>query len=90
MATEKTLIVKLTGDAEVDSGPTLIRSILRALGDRAVHRIEPVFPGETEADLATLFNVTLDRSMPPERALEALRGNRRIEYAHTPQQRKAK
>ena len=59
MSDRNVLVVKLTNRTPAAKGPELIRSIL---GEGAIRHVEPLFPGDEEPDLASLFTVTLARS----------------------------
>jgi hypothetical protein len=65
-------------------GPELIRSIL---DNTTVETIQPLFPGDPEADLATLFHVTLRPRASARGAIAALEKHPRVQYAHAPEER---
>ena len=51
---------------------------------------EPLFPGESEPDLASLFQVTLRPSAKVRDVVGLLQSDKRVEYAHEPAERTAK
>lgn len=84
MPAATTLIVKLRNRIPSGEGPMLIRSILDSA---TVDTIQPLFPGDPEAELATLFEVTLRPRASVDGAIAALKKHPRIQYAHSPQER---
>ncbi len=51
---------------------------------------EPLFPGDSEPELASLFQVTLRPSAQVRKVVGRLQGDERVEYAHQPAERSAK
>ena len=51
---------------------------------------EPLFPGDAEPALASLFQVTLRPTASIRKLLGRLQSDKRVEYAHEPAQRSAK
>jgi hypothetical protein len=85
MSDPKDLIVKLTSDTSQRGGPDIIRT---ALGKGRVKQATPVFPGESDPELATIFNVSLAENASIEEAISALKRDRHVQYAHAPKERK--
>lgn len=84
MSTEQNLIVKMTDDTALEASEGLIRSVL---GREGVVRTEPLFPGEKDPELATIFCVALDEHASVSDAIATLTRDRRVQYAHLPQSR---
>jgi hypothetical protein len=59
------------------------------LGDD-LRAAEPLFPGESEPELASLFQITLRPSASVGDVVGRLQGDARIEYAHEPADRSTK
>jgi hypothetical protein len=51
---------------------------------------EPLFPGETEPELASLFQVTLRQRAKVRDVVGRLQRDKRVEYAHEPAERSPK
>lgn len=84
MSTKHNLIVKLTEDTALEEGEGLIRS---ALGREVVDQMEPLFPGEKDPELATIFCVSLAENASVADAIATLTRDRHVQYAHLPQLR---
>lgn len=82
MADEVTLIVAFRAreGADVDARSRRLREL--AGGDVVAAR--QLFPGETEARLAAIFEVLLRPEASIDRVVGALQDDEEVEYAHTP------
>jgi hypothetical protein len=86
MAKSKTIIVKLRRQPR-DVAARMNR-IFRLVGPDSVSEARPLFPDEKEEDLASLYEVTLNRSASVDEALASLKQAADVEYAHTPKERR--
>jgi len=78
--TRKQLVVKfrLPGDRAAQAAK------IQDLVGKDLREARPLFPAETEAELACLFEVDLREKASLKRALASLSKDRQIEYAHAP------
>lgn len=80
MEESKTVIVKFraSGDPSAQS-----RKIRELVGKNVVTALQ-LFPGESEEELASLFEVVLEKSASVDKAVSSLQEDPQIEYAHPP------
>jgi len=83
MAKLKTVIVKFSALVGTASQSEKIRKLV---GNNVI-KVQQLFPGEKEEDLASLFEVVLDEKSSVESVLSTLCNDESIEYAHTPEER---
>ena len=88
MSEPRTIIVKLRGEPSRLGAPK--RRIVRLMGPNLVNDARPLFPDEGEADLASLYVVTLNDSASMQEALATLNHASEVEYAHSPEERGAR
>jgi hypothetical protein len=86
MTTSNVVIVKF-----VHSGEPSIQSerICKLVGRDQVKDARQLFPGDAEEDLASLYEIILDDTVPLNQALTSLNSDEQVEYAHVPQARRA-
>jgi hypothetical protein len=84
MTQANTIIVKLR---DGKNAATQSRKIRNLVGNDLVRDARPLFPGEEEEKLASLYEVILKKNASVERALASLNEAHEVEYAHTPQER---
>lgn len=61
--------------------------VVKKIGRDAVRCARPLFPGESEPDLATLYEMDLAPEASADAVLLELQGDDDIEYAHFPEER---
>jgi hypothetical protein len=80
----RTVIVKFKSSGTAAARAKKIRDLLGPDLEEA----RPLFPGETERDLAALFEARLTPSASASRAIARLKADSQIEYAHVPAERR--
>jgi hypothetical protein len=80
-----TIIVKLRDGKDSEARSRRIRKLF---GNDFIRDAHPLFPGEEEEGLASLYEVVLKSNASVEQALAYLNKVREVEYAHIPQDRK--
>ena len=83
MDAPKTLIVKFRSRND----PTVQSARIRRLVGADVIEASQLFPGESEDELASLFEVVLKSGSAVVRALSSLSEEEQFEYAHPPAER---
>lgn len=63
------------------------KRLVLQVGRDAVKRARPLFPDETEAELASLYELDLSPQASLTKVLKDLRGDEDVEYAHVPEER---
>ncbi len=80
-----TLIVKFHSFSDISCQTGHLRKLL---GNHGIVDADQLFPDETEGDLACLYTVNLAREAKIEAAINSLMTDKKIEYAHVPQERR--
>ena len=84
MGAPKCLIVKFVNRDDPAAQSARIRSIV---GPNVISKARQLFPDDTEAELASLYEVTLHESASVARVVESLARDARVEYVHEPEKR---
>lgn len=84
-AKAQTIIVKFR--RQPGNAAACLKRIYSLVGPDIVSGAKRLFPEDDEEDLASLYEVTLNRSVSIGAALRSLRRFKEVEYAHLPQER---
>lgn len=85
MSASNTVIVKFLAAGDPAA---LSAKICELVGNHRVKQAHQLFPGESDEELASMFEVALEDTVSVAEAVGALRRDDQIEYAHTPQSRR--